>query len=127
MGGSQFVEFARGTNEVADGVLGTFDPTMLQNDIYTLRLEATDAGGNVSLIDREVSVGSDLKLGKRGRHRALVRENQRSAHAYLGGQGQVACLYRGSHAALKKAVGLAQVIPLPRGQSCRPGSCRFEL
>ncbi|MHB8861524.1 MAG: putative Ig domain-containing protein [Pirellulaceae bacterium] len=63
VGSTQFVEFARGTTNVTDDVLGIFDPSLLQNDAYVLRLEATDAGGNVSQIDTAVSVAGDLKLG----------------------------------------------------------------
>jgi hypothetical protein len=48
---------------VANGVLGKFDPSGLANDSYVLRLEATDAGGNVSFIDTTVNVAGDLKLG----------------------------------------------------------------
>jgi RHS repeat-associated protein len=62
-GRGQFVEFARGTAPVIDGVLGKLDPSQLENDTYTLRLSATDAGGNVSNDDRIISVTGDLKLG----------------------------------------------------------------
>ncbi|MHB0954937.1 MAG: putative Ig domain-containing protein [Pirellulaceae bacterium] len=63
VGSSQFVEFARGTANVANDVLGTVDPTLLQNDSYVLRLEATDAGGNISAVEQELHVAGDLKLG----------------------------------------------------------------
>ena len=48
MGSNTFTEFFRGTTPVDDGVLGTFDPSDLANGAYTLRLSATDAGGNMS-------------------------------------------------------------------------------
>jgi hypothetical protein len=33
---------------IANGVLGKFDPSLLQNDSYILRLEVADNGGNIS-------------------------------------------------------------------------------
>jgi RHS repeat-associated protein len=63
LGSDTFTEFARGTSAVVNGVLGTLDPTMLQNDVYVLRLTATDAGGNVASVDQIVHVEGDLKLG----------------------------------------------------------------
>src|SRR5262249_18075487 len=63
VGSSQFTEFARGTGNVTDGVLGTLDPTLLLNDSYVLRLEATDAGGHVATLDQQVNVRDNLKLG----------------------------------------------------------------
>lgn len=61
--GGAFVEFARGTAQVSNGVLGQFDPSALQNDTYVVRLTATDFAGNTAAITREVSVSGDLKLG----------------------------------------------------------------
>ena len=46
-----------------NNVLGTFDPMLLSNDAYTMRLTATDGGGNTVFVDRQVNVGGDLKLG----------------------------------------------------------------
>jgi RHS repeat-associated protein len=63
LGSAHFTEFARGTSSVSDGVLGTLDPTMLLNDSYVLRLEATDAAGNVATLDQQVNVRDNLKLG----------------------------------------------------------------
>jgi YD repeat-containing protein len=63
VGSEQFTEFARGTSSVTDGVLGTLDPTMLLSDSYTLRLEATDAAGNVATLDQQFNVRDNLKLG----------------------------------------------------------------
>ena len=37
---------------IADGDLGTFDPTMLADGAYDLRLTATNAGGNTPTVDR---------------------------------------------------------------------------
>src|SRR5262249_47727030 len=56
-------EFARGTTSVVNGVLGRFDPTLLANGPYVLRLSARDAGDRVSIIERPVSVAGELKLG----------------------------------------------------------------
>jgi RHS repeat-associated protein len=58
-----FVTFGGGTAPVVNGVLGRFDPTMLQNDSYVIRLTATDAGGNVSTVEQTVGVMGNLKLG----------------------------------------------------------------
>ena len=63
LGSSDFVEFARGTTSVIDGVLGTLDPTLLNNDSYTLRLEAIDAGGHIATVEQVVHVEGNLKLG----------------------------------------------------------------
>ncbi len=61
--GGQFVEVYRGTTNVIDGVLGTFDPTLLQNDEYILRVYATDSGGNDTDTQVPINVVGDLKLG----------------------------------------------------------------
>jgi RHS repeat-associated protein/uncharacterized repeat protein (TIGR01451 family) len=41
----------------------SFDPTLLANGPYTLRLTATDTGGNVGVATRTVQVDGRLKLG----------------------------------------------------------------
>src|SRR5262249_50955406 len=61
--GGPFTEFARGTSNVTDGVLGTLDPTLLLNDTYILRLEATDAGGHIASIEQQINIRDNLKLG----------------------------------------------------------------
>jgi RHS repeat-associated protein len=63
VGSDSFTTFFTGTSQVTDGVLGTLDPTMLQNDTYDLRLTATNAGGLVSTADVTVNVAQNLKLG----------------------------------------------------------------
>lgn len=63
VGSDEFREIFRGSDPVVDGVLGTFDPSLLENDAYTLRLTAVDAGGNVVTQDEIVSVADQLKLG----------------------------------------------------------------
>lgn len=61
--GGNFTEILRGTNTVNQNILGTFDPSMLQNDSYILRLSATDAGGLTAYDETLVSVAGDLKIG----------------------------------------------------------------
>ena len=63
IGTDDFVTIFSGTEPVTDGVLGEFDPTLLLNDTYTLRLTATDTGGNSSFVSETIDVGGDLKLG----------------------------------------------------------------
>lgn len=58
-----FTEIGHGNTPVIDGLLGRFDPTLLENDSYILRLTATDAGGNVSTVDRTISTTGNLKPG----------------------------------------------------------------
>ncbi|MEC4811704.1 MAG: putative Ig domain-containing protein [Scytonema sp. PMC 1069.18] len=52
-----------GASPIADGVLGKFDPSLLQNDSYILRLEVADNDGNISYSESVVDVAGDLKLG----------------------------------------------------------------
>jgi hypothetical protein len=63
LGTDQFQTIFEGTDGVSNGVLGQFDPTLLQNDTYTLRLTAEDGAGNVSSVTETVSVEGNLKLG----------------------------------------------------------------
>ncbi len=51
------------TTPLTDAPLGTFDPTMLPNGSYVLRLTADTAGGQESSVDQDVSVAGNLKLG----------------------------------------------------------------
>ena len=62
-GSAPFKEMFRGTQAVTNGVLGKFDPSLLSNDTYTLRLTAYDAGGHLSSIEDTVSIAGGLKLG----------------------------------------------------------------
>jgi RHS repeat-associated protein len=61
--GTWFKTIATGTQPITNGVIGQFDPTLLANDSYILRLTAEDNGGHVSSVDREVQVAGHLKLG----------------------------------------------------------------
>ncbi|MBZ5558675.1 MAG: PASTA domain-containing protein [Acidobacteriia bacterium] len=62
-GSSTFTTFATGTNTVANGVLGSFDPTLLLNDQYTIRLTAIDRGNLTSSTTISVQVARDEKIG----------------------------------------------------------------
>jgi large repetitive protein len=53
----------RGNNSVTNGTLGKFDPSLLENDTYTVRLTAVDTNGRSSSIEEEIEVTGDLKLG----------------------------------------------------------------
>src|SRR5207302_654883 len=48
---SIFRPFATGTTQVTNGVLGTFDPTLLLNGIALIHLRATDTAGQFSISD----------------------------------------------------------------------------
>jgi len=54
---------ASGNTAVTNGLLGTFDPTLLINGIYTVRLSATNAGGQTSFNTVSAVVGGELKVG----------------------------------------------------------------
>jgi RHS repeat-associated protein len=63
--GGEFKEilFVDNPSALANSVLGKFDPSLLQNDSYILRLEVADNGGNVSYAEEVVDVAGELKLG----------------------------------------------------------------
>ncbi|NJO28117.1 MAG: RHS famlily protein, partial [Richelia sp. SL_2_1] len=63
--GGQFKEILRVDNPdaVTDGVLGKFDPSLLQNDSYRVRLSVYDTGGNGTFAEEVVDVAGELKLG----------------------------------------------------------------
>lgn len=54
---------ATGTGDPPD-VLGSFDPTRLSNDVYTLTLSATASNGGVQTATTTVHVQGNLKLGR---------------------------------------------------------------
>jgi len=62
-GSSTFTEIARGTSSVTNGKLGVFDPTMLRNGSYILRLTAENTGAHTATLDEQVEVAGNLKLG----------------------------------------------------------------
>ncbi len=63
LGTEQFTEIASGNQTVTRGLLGRFDPTLLQNDTYTLRLTATDTAGNSAVTEQLIHVSGAMKLG----------------------------------------------------------------
>ncbi|HEV3470216.1 MAG TPA: RHS repeat-associated core domain-containing protein [Pyrinomonadaceae bacterium] len=54
---------ASGDTPVAGGVLGTFDPTLLLNGTYALRLTATDVGGQATAFTRTFVAAGRQKVG----------------------------------------------------------------
>lgn len=62
-GSGAFQEIYRSTQTVSNGVLGAFDPSMLQDNAYLLRLYAVNAGGHSSEQEVQVNVAGNLKLG----------------------------------------------------------------
>ena len=48
---------------VSHGLLGQFDPSLLPNDNYVLRLDAKNTGGRETIVDDFVSVSGNFKLG----------------------------------------------------------------
>jgi RHS repeat-associated protein len=62
-GDENYTVIAEGTTAVANGTLGTLDPAMLVNDLYTLRLTVFDKGENESVATRTVQVKGDQKVG----------------------------------------------------------------
>jgi len=61
--GQVWTTFASGTAAVSNGLLGVFDPTLLLNGSYTVRLVATDAHGQTSVSAFSAVVTGDLKVG----------------------------------------------------------------
>jgi choice-of-anchor A domain-containing protein/RHS repeat-associated protein len=62
-GTDQWTQFARGTAPVVNGVLGTFDPTLLQNDDYLIRVTAQDVNGLQTIRAIHVGVMGAAKPG----------------------------------------------------------------
>ena len=62
-GSGDFTEIVTGTEAIVDGVIGRFDPTLLVNGSYVVRLEATDIGGATSVAEQVVDVAGELKIG----------------------------------------------------------------
>ncbi len=55
--------FASGQTPVAGALLGVFDPTLLMNDFYDLRLTAVDVLGRSASVTRTVEVAGEQKIG----------------------------------------------------------------
>ncbi len=62
-GETNFTTLKIGTTAVSNGILGQFDPTMLLNDIYTIRLTVFDKGGNQTVAETTVQVDENMKVG----------------------------------------------------------------
>ncbi len=62
-GDADFTPIVTSTTPVTGGVLGQFDPTLLINDLYTIRLTVFDAGGNQTVDEVTVQVSGELKIG----------------------------------------------------------------
>jgi RHS repeat-associated protein len=60
---NRFQLVGEGDSSVIEGTLGVLDPTVLLNGLYTLRLTALDAGGNVSSDSVTVRLDGFLKVG----------------------------------------------------------------
>ena len=63
VGSSAFTTIVTGTSPVINGTLGVFDPSVLVNDIYTVRLRVFDRGGNIVTTMRTFQVSQDVKVG----------------------------------------------------------------
>ncbi|HEY2973146.1 MAG TPA: PKD domain-containing protein [Pyrinomonadaceae bacterium] len=55
--------FASGSGAVSNGQLGTLDPSMMLNGLFTIRLSASDSYGQVSRTSTSVIVERNLKIG----------------------------------------------------------------
>lgn len=60
---SEFRVAAEGTHAVAGTALGTFDPTLLLNGLYALKLTAVDFANHAATTTRYVTVRGNLKVG----------------------------------------------------------------
>jgi hypothetical protein len=63
IGESEWIEIAAAAFPVSDQPLGTFDPTLLLNGLYELRLEATDLQGRIVEETIAVTVEGQMKIG----------------------------------------------------------------
>src|SRR5205823_1043317 len=62
-GKGEWVRFAEGSAAVTDGVLGQFDPTLLNNGLYDVRLTAWDKAGNTATATKVFQADGQAKLG----------------------------------------------------------------
>ena len=62
-GETTFTRIGGGAAPVANGVLGQLDPTLLVNDLYTLRLTVLDRGGNETTAEIVLQVVENMKIG----------------------------------------------------------------
>ncbi len=59
----KFVNIGSGTGTVANGSVGTLDPTLLLNGIYTLKLTTQDQYGLTATATENVTVSRNMKVG----------------------------------------------------------------
>jgi RHS repeat-associated protein len=62
-GQNQWTQFASGTQQVTNGPLGTFDPTLLEDGSYDIRLTAQDIDGHITYSQIAVGVSGAAKIG----------------------------------------------------------------
>jgi RHS repeat-associated protein len=55
--------FPDANGSVTDATLATFDPTLLTNDAWEVRITATDLSGNISTFQFELNVEGNAKIG----------------------------------------------------------------
>ncbi len=60
---TQFTLFAEGFGPVLNGKLGTFDPTLLVNGLYAVRLEVEDINGLTAIAEQTYQVTGEAKIG----------------------------------------------------------------
>ncbi len=58
-----FKVIAAGNAAVTNGVLGTVDPSLLLNDTYRLRLVAYGSNGSAEIVEDQINIEGELKLG----------------------------------------------------------------
>ncbi len=58
-----FTEFHESTTAVVNGALGVWDTSLLINDEYVIRLEAASNAGVVNVVEHNVGLSGELKLG----------------------------------------------------------------
>ncbi len=63
VGETTFTMITTGTTPATNGVLGRFDPTLLINDLYTIRLTVFDQGGNQAVAEVVYQVDGNQKVG----------------------------------------------------------------
>jgi RHS repeat-associated protein len=62
-GTENWQEVFRGQTNITNGTLGTFDPSGLENDSYQVRLSAFDLTGRGTVVQEQLDVTGELKLG----------------------------------------------------------------
>ncbi|MDZ4848723.1 MAG: FG-GAP-like repeat-containing protein [Pirellulaceae bacterium] len=60
---TEFIEFFESTTAVTSGELGVWDTSLLLNDEYVIRLEVATNAGVVNVVEQNVGLGGELKLG----------------------------------------------------------------